>query len=496
MQGIPSRLYRAAQVRELDRRAIVDHGIPGYELMMRAGRAAWHAASEHFPGARRPWVVCGAGTNAGDGYVVARLALKAGREPCVAWLKDPATLSGDARTAWRAYRDAGGEAAEWDGGPVPEDRDLVVDGLLGTGLDRPLSGRWAAMVAAVNASSRPVMALDIPSGLNADTGAEMGAAVRADLTVTFVGMKLGLLTGRGPVLCGRLRFASLAIPPAVLDLQPAATRVRQDQLSRILAPRSRDAHKGRHGHVLVVGGGPGMGGAPRLAAEAALRAGAGLVTVATRPEHVPPLLAGCPEVMSRGMENAADLDPLLERADVVALGPGLGQGEWARAIFDRVLAAEVPLVVDADGLNLLAAVPRNRDDWVLTPHPGEAGRLLGLSTGAVEEDRPAAAEALQARYGGVVVLKGAGTLICAAGHPLAVCDRGNPGMATAGMGDVLTGIVASFAGQSIALPEAAAFGVLVHALAGDQAAGDAERGLMARDLIAAIRPVVNPAVRG
>ena len=213
--------------------------------------------------------------------------------------------------------------------------DCQVDGLLGTGLDRPLSGHWAAMVTAINESGRPVMALDIPSGLNADTGAAMGVAVRADLTVTFVGMKLGLLTGRGPALCGRIRFASLAIPPAVLSLEPAATRLRSDLLGRVLAPRARDAHKGRHGHVLVVGGGPGMGGAPRLAAEAALRAGAGLVSVATRPEHVPPLLAGCPEVMSRAVQDAADLDPLLERADVVALGPGLGQSEWARAVFDR-----------------------------------------------------------------------------------------------------------------------------------------------------------------
>jgi NAD(P)H-hydrate epimerase len=238
-----------------------------------------------------------------------------------------------------------------------------------------------------------------------------------------------------------------------------------------------------------------MGGAPRLAGEAALRAGAGLVTVATRPEHVPSLLAGCPEVMARAVDDPDALTSLLDRADVVALGPGLGQSEWARALFDRVLDAGVPLVVDADGLNLLAASPQKRADWILTPHPGEAGRLLQWSTADVEHDRPLAAESLQARYGGVAVLKGAGTLICASGHPLAVCDRGNPGMATAGMGDVLTGIVASFAAQSIPLWEAAAFGVLVHALAGDRAAGDAERGLMARDLLAAIRPVVNPAVR-
>jgi NAD(P)H-hydrate epimerase len=493
MKAIPSRLFRAEQVREFDRRAIEDQGIPGYELMTRAGRAAWHLASEMFPSARRWLVVCGAGNNAGDGYVVARLAQAAGRHPVVRWLKDPESLCGDAHTAWAAYRDAGGEAAAWDGASVPDRCDLIVDALLGTGLDRPVSGPWADAVAAVNDAGRPVVALDVPSGLNADTGAEMGAAVRADLTVTFVGMKLGLLTGRGPALCGRVRFAGLAIPPAALAMEPAAHRLREDALNRVLPKRVRDGHKGRYGHALVVGGGEGMGGAPRLAAEAALRSGAGLVSVATVPEHVAPLLASCPEVMTRGVSNGGDLDPMLKRATLVALGPGLGQTDWSRKMFTRALASGRPLVLDADGLNLLADNPLRRDDWVLTPHPGEAARLLGATVGEVEADRPGAVRALQDRYGGVVILKGAGTLVCDGEGPLSLCDRGNPGMATAGMGDVLTGIVAGLAVQSGRLAEAAAFGVLVHALAGDRAAADAERGLMARDLIGMLRSVVNPA---
>ncbi len=495
MKAIPSRLFRAEQVRELDRRAIQEQGIPGYELMTRAGRAAWHLASEMFPSTRRWLVICGAGNNAGDGYVVARLALAAGRHPVVRWLKDPETLTGDAQTAWAAYRDAGGEAAAWDGEPIAGDRDLIVDALLGTGLDRSLAGAWAQVVDAINNADRPVVALDVPSGLNADTGAVMGAAVRADLTVTFVGMKLGLLTGRGSALCGRVRFAGLAIPPAVLSMEPAANRLREDMLNRVLPLRSRDGHKGRYGHALIVGGGEGMGGAPRLAAEAALRSGAGLVSVATLPEHVAPLLASCPEVMTHGVATVRELDPMLKRATLVAVGPGLGQTDWSRKMFARVLASGRPLVVDADGLNLLAENPVRRDDWVLTPHPGEAARLLESTAQAVEADRPTAVRALQERYGGAVILKGAGTLICDGEGPLSLCDRGNPGMATAGMGDVLTGIVAGLAVQSGRLAEAAAFGVLVHALAGDRAAGEAERGLMARDLLAALRSVVNPATR-
>lgn len=255
--------------------------------------------------------------------------------------------------------------------------------------------------------------------------------------------------------------------------------------------RARDAHKGDFGHVLVIGGQPGMSGAARLAGEAALRAGAGLVSVATHPEHASVLNSGRPELMCHAVANAETLKPLLERSTVLAVGPGLGQSEWARGLLVAVWDTDLPMIVDADALNLLAREPMRRDRWILTPHPGEAARLLGCSATEVQADRRTAVRALQARYGGVVVLKGAGTLI-ADGVQCRVCTAGNPGMASGGMGDVLTGVIAGLCAQGMSLSSAAAAGVLVHALAADAAAlRDGERGLLASDLLPELRRWVN-----
>jgi ADP-dependent NAD(P)H-hydrate dehydratase / NAD(P)H-hydrate epimerase len=493
MQSMPRELWTAAQVRELDRRAIEIHGIPGRDLMERAGAAALDALRQRWPASRALTVVCGAGNNGGDGYVVARLARRAGFSIRALAVVGPQRLRGDAALACADFQRAGGEIVEWDGAGDPGGDGPIVDALLGTGLDRDLAGVFHAAVESVNAAGRPVMALDVPSGLHADHGRVMGTAIRADLTVCFIGLKLGLFTGRGPAFAGAVEFAHLGVPAALDDgLVPAARRLETSVLGDWLPPRPRDAHKGRFGHVLVVGGDKGMGGAVRLAGEAALRAGAGLVSVATRPEHVGALLTARPELMCHGVAGRGDLDGLLARATVVAAGPGLGRSDWAAELLDAVHESGLPCVLDADALNLLSAHPRRSDRWILTPHPGEAGRLLGTDAATVEADRPAAAHALRARYGGVVVLKGAGTLVCGAGPSLWLCDRGNPGMASAGVGDVLTGIVAGLAAQIGDLERAACAGVLVHALAGDDAATRGERGLVASDLLAALRPWVNP----
>lgn len=493
MQALPRELWSAAQVRELDRRAIEHHGIPGYTLMCRAGAAALDALLGGWPTARRLTVLCGGGNNGGDGYVLARLAREAGLAVELVAVRPPAKLAGDAARAWEDYRHAGGAAEGWQPGRSLEGDGVLVDALLGTGLDRPVEGLIAEVIDALNDSGRPVLALDVPSGLDADGGAELGHAVRADLTVTFVGLKLGLFTGRGPALAGRIAFSALGVPPQVAGgLEPVAMRLDPARLVDWLPPRRRDAHKGDHGHVLVVGGEEGTGGAVCMAAEAALRAGAGLVSVATRRIHVPAILAARPEVMCRAVESADDLADLLSRADVLAVGPGLGTGEWGRTLLEAALASGRPVVLDADALNLLATHPRRREDWILTPHPGEAGRLLGRETAAVQRDRPAAARALQERFGGVVVLKGAGTLVASARGPLWVCDRGNPGLATGGTGDVLTGLAAGLLAQLRDPLTAARAAVLVHALAGDDAAARGERGLLAGDLLEAVRPWVNP----
>ena len=496
MSGLPESLYAAAGVRELDRRTIEDFDVPGYTLMCRAGAATFHALDRRWP--ERPLkVICGAGNNAGDGYVIARLALEAGRQVDVIALLEPDRLGGDALTAAQDYADAGGVVGPWPadigGGSADDDPPLIVDALLGTGLDRDVGGRFAEAVTAINAAPGPVVAVDIPSGMQADTGRVMGVAVSADLTVTFVGMKAGLLTGRGPALCGEILFDDLGAPIAASEGVPLrARRITSTEIRRCLPPRPADAHKGLSGHVLVIGGGPGMPGAARLAGEAALRAGAGLVSVATIPEHVAVIAAARPELMCAGVRDAADLATLFERASVIALGPGLGQSDWAGAVADAALASGLPVVLDADGLNLLAAAPRNRPDWVLTPHPGEAARLLDSDTDTIQRDRFAAVARLAERYGGTAVLKGAGTLVQTGDETPWLCAAGNPGMAVAGMGDVLTGTIAAVAAQCKELGPAARCGVLIHARAGDLAAGTYRRGMLASDLLGPIRQQVNP----
>ncbi|HET7586915.1 MAG TPA: NAD(P)H-hydrate dehydratase [Gammaproteobacteria bacterium] len=479
-------IYRAADVREMDRRAMEECGLGNGRLMERAGAAAFQALRRNWPSARRIAVVVGAGNNGGDGYVLARHARAQRLKAAVFAVRDP--KQGDAIEAAQAFRSAGGRIESLDAFAA-FDPEVVVDALMGTGLDRPLGGDFAKAVDAINESSAARFAIDIPSGLNADSGTVMGCAVRADCTITFIGVKCGLLTGRAPAFTGALEFAGLDVPSRVYEgIEPAARLVTDADLRVALPPRDRDAHKGQFGHVLVLGGDHGMPGAVRMAAESALRSGAGLVSVYTQPEHVGAVVAARPELMCRA---GGGLETLLDKASVIALGPGLGQGDFGRRLFTAALETDKPLVVDADGLNLLAARPVARGHWILTPHPGEAGRLLGCSTAEIQADRFAAAAALSTRYQAAVVLKGAGTLVAAPGEIPALINRGNPGMASGGMGDILTGIVAAIWGQTDSAFDAARLGAFVHATAGDRAAAGGERGLAALDLAAELRGVIN-----
>jgi NAD(P)H-hydrate epimerase len=500
---LPTDLYSAAEVRAIDQAAIHGFGTPGIELMERAGAGALAAIRARWPNARTLSVLCGGGNNGGDAYIVARLAHQQGWDVRAYPVSSPDSLKGDARLAYEQFHQAGGETL----GFIPEDfeaTEILVDGLLGTGLDRDVTGPLAEVIQAVNryrerglshqTNQRAVVALDIPSGLNADTGARMGSAIQANLTVTFVGMKRGLLTGEGPELCGEIVFDDLGIDPrAKLTSRPSARRL--DATTTPLPRRTRAAHKGLYGHVLVIGGDHGYSGAARLAAEAAARIGAGLVSIATRAAHSALMNLTRPELMCQGVESSSDLETLLERATVVAIGPGLGQGEWGRRFFHRVVEMDLPLVIDADALNLLAESPRRNDHWVLTPHPGEAGRLLNISNAEIQRDRFAAIHALQAKYGGTIVLKGAGSLILAANAIPDICIAGNPGMASGGMGDVLTGVIAGLIAQGLCLDEAARFGVCLHAQAGDLAAREhGERGLLAGDLMQPLRTLANRSI--
>jgi NAD(P)H-hydrate epimerase len=344
----------------------------------------------------------------------------------------------------------------------------------------------------LNAHPAPVLAVDVPSGLSADTGAVLGAAMRAATTVSFIAAKPGLYTGAGPDCCGEVTLDRLDAPidlgrnlPAACALWPAT-----GPLGTLLPPRSPVAHKGDFGHVLVVGGGAGMLGAAHMAAEAALRVGAGLVSVATAPAHAATLGIGRPELMVASTDSGADLAPLLTRSTVRALGPGLGRGAWAQRMFAATLAVPGPLVLDADGLNMLAEAPCRRVDWILTPHPAEAGRLLGCTTAEIQADRLAAARALVTRYGGVVVLKGAGTLVDD-GREAVLCAGVNPGLASGGMGDVLTGLIAGLLAQGLAPFAAAIGGVRLHLHAGALAARVVGiPGMLAGDVLDRIAPAL------
>ena len=486
---MPAELYTAAQVRELDRVAIEERGIPSITLMERAGADAFDVLGKRYPAAKNLVVLCGGGNNAGDGYVLARLARQAGLGVRVIALVKPDRLKGDAATTAQKYLQTG----DAETALALEGADIIVDALLGSGLNRPVEGGFAKAIELINAASAPVLALDIPSGLNADTGVCLGAAVKADATVTFIGLKRGLFTADGPEFSGEISFSDLETPADIhTEVSAGARLIVPAQVMQNLQRRPRQAHKGRYGHVLVIGGDYGYLGAAILAGSAAARTGAGLVTVATRTEHARNIPLYRPELMTAAVTTAQDLDTILSRAGVVAIGPGLGQSDWAISLLAKVLQTRLPLVVDADALNLLALEHQRRENWVLTPHPGEAARLLGMTTGDIQADRFAAVASLRDEFDGVAVLKGAGSLVAGAAVPVYLNRTGNPGMAGGGMGDVLTGMIAGLMAQGIEPGMAAVAGVHLHGHAADVCAGQGERGMLAGDLLPVIRSIINP----
>jgi NAD(P)H-hydrate epimerase len=483
---LPDALYSAACVRDLDAR-LVAAGTSGFTLMQRAAHATWRAIRRRWPVAGVLTVLAGRGNNAGDGYLIAALAHKAGWHVRVLAVGGVDALQGDAARAHDEALAAGVDIQPWAGQPLA---GIVLDALLGTGLTGEVREPYLSAIQAINACGRPVAAVDIPSGLCADTGHVLGEAVRADLTVTYIGLKLGLMTGEAADRIGHLVFDDLQADPALVAATPAsALRLDTSSLPR-LESRPLTAHKGMYGRVLVVGGDLGFGGASMLSAESALRSGAGMVTLATRPEHVPAALVRMPEVMSTGISSANQLMPLIDAATVLVVGPGLGQQSWGRSLLSAAVDAERPQVWDADALNQLSSgginLPKKS---VITPHPGEAARLLGIGTRDIQADRPAAARALAHKFEAVCVLKGTGSLIADVDGRLAVCDRGHPAMATAGLGDVLAGLIGALMAQHMSAFDAACLAVWLHASAGRQV-GVPGRGLAASDVIPAIRQLL------
>lgn len=490
---IPLSLYASQDIKTLESLAIEKNHIPAYQLMCRAGQAALNVLLENWPQVSSIEVCCGPGNNGGDGFVVARLAKAMGLTVKLYQIgKNTSNISTQAQQAQADWIAIGGEILEFKGQIFSG--EIIVDALLGTGARVPMPLEFQNIIAAINQSPHPVLAIDLPSGLNADTGS-FEQVVKASVTITFIGMKLGLVVGPSIDVVGRLHFDNLGIPASLYpEVKPKALRLDFNETMKALPLRSLSSHKGNYGHVCVIGGGQiGYSGAVCLAGEAALRGGAGLVSAVVAPESLPLLARAPAELMSYGFSHAKDLTPLLAKATFIVLGPGLSQAKWGEEFFHATLKTSKPLLVDADGLNWLARFPQRRDTWILTPHPGEAGRLLGKSTNEIQQDRVNAALILQEKYGGVVVLKGAGTIIVDEQRKIYINVGGFPALATGGTGDVLSGLIGSLGAQGLTLSQAAQIGVCVHANAAQLEQSLGERGMLASDLFLHIRSLLNPA---
>lgn len=482
-------LYSVRQIKALETLAVEKYSIPEPVLMERAGKSAWDILQEKWPHAKHLVVFCGNGNNGGDGYVLARLAMARMDTVRVYYVGDLNRLKPVARKAYEACLESGVKILPWIDDHEGE-VDVIVDALFGIGFQGALEGEFAQVVSFINTKAAEekvrILSMDIPSGLLADTGCALKGAVKADCTVTFIGMKRGLVIADGSDYSGEAICDRLGLPDSLYSsIHSEAKILNLNALkSMYLSRRMRNAHKGYFGHVLVVGGAQGMPGSVRMAAEAALRVGAGLVTIATHPAHAAFVAVQRPEIMSYGIEVPEQLNTLLEKATVIVMGMGLGQGDWSKGLFETVLKTNTPLLLDADALNLLANQSAKKSDWVLTPHPGEAARLLKTKTESVQQDRFSAVKQLQNQWGGVCVLKGAGTLVKGRHDEVGVCVEGNPGMASGGMGDVLSGVIGGLLAQHLSPENAAELGVCLHAAAADSAAFvKGERGLLAMDLM-------------
>lgn len=488
---VQQHFYSKASTRAIEQAAISRLAQGELVLMQRAAQALLALIKQRWPSRKRLLIYAGVGNNGGDGYLLGAYASAEGFQVSIKVVGQKTALSQTVALAQSMARQAGLCFTELS---TPCATDLVIDALLGIGLSRPVQGELATAIAQINRHACPVLAVDLPSGLCADTGQVLGMAVKADATLSFITHKPGLWTADGPDYAGERLLDTLAIPPELYPLQPALAKpVNGEALLQQVPKRQKNCHKGMAGHVLVVGGDHGMGGAPLLSAEAALRCGAGLVSILTRQAHVSAIIARRPECMVKAVGPRDTIEPLLQQADVIIAGPGLGQAPWGQHLLSQVLAQQKALVLDADALSLLAQQQPERlpEQCILTPHPGEAARLLACSSQQVQQDRIKAVKALQQRFQARVLLKGNGSLLADA-KEVQLLTAGNPGMASAGMGDLLCGIIAALWAQGLAATDACALAAWLHASAADQLAKDFGcRGLLATDVLPRVRQLLN-----
>tara|TARA_Y100000766_G_scaffold283498_1_gene299255 strand:- start:298 stop:1749 length:1452 start_codon:yes stop_codon:yes gene_type:complete len=478
--------YTAQACKEIDKAALKLEK-NNNALMENAGQALWEVLQSKWPDIASVGILVGTGNNGGDGYVLARLAAQAGVKVSLFATGAP---KGQASEAFTAFENSGGKIE--DDLDTLLKADLIIDALLGTGLNAPIEGKMAEIIQQVNEANKPILAVDIPTGLCADTGARLGHAVNADVTVTFIVNKPGLFTAFGPDHCGQIIYHSLGVAPTVYSaIEPIAHCVKYSQIKHWTHPRKPSTHKGACGHVVVIGGSIGMTGAAVLSAMAALRVGAGKVTIATHPEHAGWLNLNYPEIMTVALHSTECLDEVCAQADIMVLGPGLGKTQWAKQLFLASMNKSLPKVLDADALNWMAELGVEKNEMhILTPHPAEAARLLKRTTRELQNNRFAAIGELVNSSGSTIVLKGCGSLIASPNLKSHICTQGNPGMATAGMGDVLSGTIAGLWGQGMTPEKAAVLGTCLHAKAGDMAALNGERGMIASDLMPFMRALL------
>ncbi len=500
MQNLPDKLYHVASIVQLEQIAINQFGIAAFTLMQRAGKAVFTAMQTQYPKCKKVLLLCGGGNNAGDGYVIAKLAKQAGYQICVVSLIDTSNLTGDAMLAYQEWLTVGNNN-EMDVALI-DDADIIVDALFGTGLKREVGGVWAQWIQAVNASLKPIIAVDIPSGLMADSGVISGCAIRAAFTVSFIALKQGLFTAQGQDVCGEIIFDDLAVPAEVYQQLNSNTRLITEIDYSLLPKRKASSHKGHFGHVLIVGGNTGMPGAVILAAQAALRTGAGLVTIVTVRDNLAAIACAVPEAMVRTCDASTLSEvftaSLVNSVTHIATGMGLGQDDWSRTILRHCVSLNKPMLMDADALNLIAQLKiRIKSSLVITPHPGEAARLLSqktpLNSADIQQNRFDAVKKLHHLFNNAesctVVLKGSGTLVFD-GKTLSVCAKGNAAMAAPGMGDVLSGIVIALLAQGIKISDAVPLAVCLHAAAAQSVTQHKTRGLLASDVVRALPAVL------
>ncbi|SEL81017.1 NAD(P)H-hydrate epimerase [Colwellia chukchiensis] len=490
--------YKVNQLQQHEADAAQALGMNLFQLMQRAGARVFAQLQRHFPLANNILVVCGKGNNGGDGYIIADLAQQAGMKVTVLVLAEREAIRGDAKQALSLLEHS---AVNIDFCPSAQSiieqlnafhGDLIVDCIFGIGFNGPLSPALVQLFTKINNQPCAKLSVDVPSGLNADLGTVSAKAIKADLTVTLIAYKQGLLTGQAAHYVGNLQLETLGIHQAFSQLCATHCFRQHGQNIPQLEARPANYHKGHIGMLLAIGGYHAYAGAICLSAEAALRSGASLVSVCCHEKSRTPLLIRRPELMVAATSaQTLGRSSVIEQAKVLIVGPGLAQTAWSQALFKLAMACPQPKVVDADALNLLAAQPQKSANWILTPHPGEAARLLSCAISDIEADRFAAVQKIAQKYGGICVLKGAGTLI-SDGHTVWINTSGNPGMASGGMGDVLTGIIGALLLQMSDLFTAARLGVYIHGRAADIIAKNTgEIGLLASDLYSEIQRLIN-----